>query len=216
MRVVFLLPRTKMGIAIVNDIVRYYDNLASSYDEKYVSGGLDNPYMRDEFAARQHFIDAGLIGRGPIISLGSGTGQDVEIICFPHHEKYVGFDVSPEMTNRAREKFPGYRFQLHDCTKPIELEEHNISFKPYTLVCMFGAANYLGIDKLLEHYCHLKFRAAFFVFYNENYQDGIADDYHVYNKKQLTERFSQYPATVVPLFNGSNYNVVNWNEDSSL
>ena len=57
--------------------------------------------------------------------------------------------------------------------------------------------------------CH----AAFFVFYNEAYDDDIYTEYHVYDRERLEVAFSRFGATVAPLFDGSNYYVVWWNED---
>jgi ubiquinone/menaquinone biosynthesis C-methylase UbiE len=202
--VLFLFGK-KVGNELMNDIQKFYDQIAQTYDEKYVFGGLDNPYMVDEYYANLRWQDSRI--NGSIVSLGVGTGQDVEILGFPHHEKFVGYDFSIGMINRARMKFSKYRFQLHDCNDMI------VDTTADVLVCMFGAANYLGATLLKKHYQNLKCRSAFFVFYNERYQDGIVDSCYMYTHNELMDEFKAYSPTVIPLFDGSNYNVVWWNEN---
>ena len=166
--------------------------------------GLDNDYMLDEWYAGEHFVATGITGR--IVSLGVGSGQDIEILGHPHHEQFVGYDISKGMLENGRAKFPKYSLLMHDCTQMIPNESADV------LVSMFGAANYLGADKLIEHYEWLGCRSAFFVFYNEDYVDDIYTGYHVYDQERLMIAFSRFGAQVVPLFDGSNYYVVWWNE----
>lgn len=196
----------EMGDDGVNDIGRVYDELSSTYEETYVHGGIDNKYIVDEVYAARHFFRSGIKGR--IVSLGVGSGQDIEILGHPSREDFVGYDVSEGMLNNGLAKFPDYDLRLHDCNEMIPGEHGDV------LVSMFGAANYLGADKLVEHYRYLGCRSAFFVFYNEHYHDEICDDYHVYDQDRLRVAFSEFDAQVKPLFDGSNYYVVWWNESN--
>jgi hypothetical protein len=86
------------------------------------------------------------------------------------------------------------------------------------LVSLFGAANYLGVNKLLEQYKRLNCTSAFFVFYNEEYEDGVidSDDYNLYSKSKLEDKFALFNPVVKPLEENSNYYVVWWNENSNL
>lgn len=185
-------------------LAKVYDELSLTYDEKYVHGGLDNPYMVDENYAREHWKEAKL--KGSIVSLGVGTGQDIEILCHPHPDLFVGYDISPGMLALAEQKFPGYNLKKHDCNQMINR-------KADVLVAIFGAANYLGADKLKEHYENMECKNAFFIFYDEKYVDGVADVYHTYDKNELEVIFSEFNPTVTNLFEGSNYYVVWWNNE---
>lgn len=194
-----------MGPDAVKDVRSAYDKLSKTYEEKYVAGGLDNKYMIDEWHASEHFARSGITGN--IVSLGVGSGQDIEILGHPHHEQFTGYDISKGMLENGRAKFSRYSLLMHDCTQMIPDKTADV------LVSMFGAANYLGADKLIEHYEWLGCHAAFFVFYNETYDDDIYTEYHVYDRERLEVEFSRFGATVAPLFDGSNYYVVWWNED---
>lgn len=175
-------------------IKQIYDDIAESYDEKYVVD-RSSSYMFDEFIAGLWWSAYGAEGR--ILSLGCGTGQDVEILNNP--KDFVGLDISNKMLEKAREKFPDYSFIQHDCNELIDLEAD-------VLVSMFGTPNYIGINKLKEHMKHTGAKNAFFVFYDENYQDGVAEHY-TYNVDELKEAFN---GKVSPLHlkGKSNYNVV--------
>ena len=185
----------------MNQVADIYNKLSETYEQKYILSDDAIKYLSDESNARKHWRDSGLSGR--IISLGCGSGQDIEILDFP--DFWTGYDISRGMIANGEYKFPTYNFIEHDCNEMI-FGTADI------LVCMFGAANYLGVDKLLEHYKHLGCHGAFFVFYNENYNDGIFDEYFRYTKADLEDAFNKYSPKVCPLAEGSNYYVVWWNE----
>lgn len=159
-------------------VEQVYDKLALDYDEKYVDGN-DNPYMRDEYAAAELYKQQNLEGK--IVSLGCGTGQDVSILGYPDPDLFVGYDISEGMLRKARLKHPEYQFIQHDCNQ-MTLSRCDI------LVSMFGTPNYIGHDKLMQHYHLTQAKHAFFVFYNENYVDGVVEKYYRYSTVQL-ERF---------------------------
>jgi len=199
----------KWGMSMEPTVAEIYNAASADYDEKYVQGD-DNEYLRDERLASFHWHQSGLGGN--IVSLGVGSGQDIEILGRPFPENFRGFDISTGMLDRAADKFPEYNFTLHDCNMMLTKDQPGCD----VLVSMFGPANYLGVNKLVGHYEHLGCTGAFFVFYNENYVDGVINEYHTYSKQKLEKKFEAYNATVLPLEEGSNYYVVWWDETRSI
>jgi SAM-dependent methyltransferase len=92
-----------------------YDEISKTYEEKYVAGGFQNSYMVDEFHAKTWWLWSRLKGR--IVSLGVGSGQDIEILGHPDPADFTGYDISEGMLANARQKFPAYADRLihHDC-----------------------------------------------------------------------------------------------------
>jgi hypothetical protein len=177
-----------------------YNNAAQWYEEKYVAGGWENnPYMKDEYDAHQFWMANGELGS--IISLGCGSGQDIKILGNPHPKTFTGYDFSEGMLANARSKFPDYKFELQDCKLPIN-DSCDI------LVSMFGAPNYIGLEKLLLHFFTFKAKHAFFVFYNETYDDGFGGDHYKYTLIELKDQLQFMNATVLPL--NENYYIVEW------
>jgi trans-aconitate methyltransferase len=193
------------------NVAEIYNTLAVDYEEKYVNGE-DNAYLRDEKLASFHWQMSGL--GGDIVSLGVGSGQDIEILGRPFPAQFRGFDISQGMLDNAMIKFPDYKFYLHDCETQLPSDQGDAD----VLVSLFGAANYLGVGKLLEQYTRLNCTGAFFVFYNEQYQDGVVDSdhYNLYSESKLQDKFAKYLPVVEPLEENSNYYVVWWNEDRDL
>jgi predicted TPR repeat methyltransferase len=193
---------------MVKDTQQIYDEIASEYDAKYVEGD-NNPYMFDEMMAGSHFKlslifniqDESQCPNNKIISLGCGTGQDVEILGNPQY--FVGYDISEEMLKVARKKFPHQNFIQRDCSELIDTNGD-------ILVSIFGTPNYIGPDMLKKHYEHMGCKHGFFVFYNEDYKDGVVPEYHVTSEDSLKESFKEYSPRVLPLYTNSNYYVVAW------
>lgn len=184
----------------ITNIDKAYDAAAVWYEEKYVNGGWENNiYMKDEKDAWQYWSMLNLSGK--IVSLGCGSGQDIPILDMPNPNNFEGYDISQGMLDNAKIKFPDYSFTHHDCNKMIDTTAD-------ILVSIFGTANYLGIDTLLQHYNHMNCKHAFFVFYDENYVDGIIDTYYGYTKEQLEKAFEQFNPDVRKLNN--NYYIVAW------
>jgi len=193
---------------MVNKVREIYDTLADRYDEKYVND-RESSYMKDEADAAFIYAKAerAILGFGNgVISLGCGTGQDIEIC--GHPETFIGFDISPNMLKKAEEKFhnpPNYRFIYHDCNTIYRGSFHLGN----TLVSMFGTPNYIGIDMLYKHYITFKCRHAFFVFYNELYKDGVVDNYQ---KTSFNDLMNAFPWARVRSLDvvSSNYYAVYW------
>ncbi len=200
----------KSGLRHVEAI---YNDLSETYEEKYVAGRLQNPYMADEFHAGTWWQWSRLKGR--IVSLGVGSGQDIEILGYPDPADFTGYDISEGMLANARQKFPAYADRLlhFDCEQRLPG-----GIQADVLVSMFGAPNYLGAERLLRHYDDLGCKGAFFVFYNEMYDDGLDVGTIYYSKRDLFDIFTPFFPTmnVIDLFPGSNYYVVMWNENQNL
>lgn len=179
---------------------KYNEAANTYYEEKYVEGGWEeNHYMQDEKDAHAFWMANREDGK--FISLGIGSGQDIPILGWPGHENFTGYDISQGMLNNALEKFPRYNFVLADCNEDID-DRCDI------LVSLFGVPNYIGVDKLIEHYNNFKAQHAFFVFYDENYEDGIAEEYNKYTKEELETLLSPYNPIVEKL--NDNYYIVKW------
>jgi predicted TPR repeat methyltransferase len=182
------------------NVERAYDQLANGYDELYIDP--DSEYMQDEAAATWAF--RGMKYRASnIISLGCGTGQDVAITN-ADPDKFVGFDVSEGMLAKARVKYPRHHFVRLDCNYVVRLLPDDGSI----LVSIFGTPNYLGADKLLEHYKASNCAHAFFIFYDHTYDDGVVSNYHKYRHEDLVTHFGAYTPVIRPL--RANYRVVAW------
>jgi ubiquinone/menaquinone biosynthesis C-methylase UbiE len=92
--------KMKSGLRHVEAI---YNDLSETYEEKYVAGGFQNSYMIDEFHAKTWWLWSRLKGR--IVSLGVGSGQDIEILGHPDPADFTGYDISEGMLANARQKF---------------------------------------------------------------------------------------------------------------
>lgn len=177
-----------------------YNEASSWYEDKYVQGGWENnPYMKDELEAHKFWMRHGEVGR--IISLGVGSGQDIPILNNPHPKTFVGYDFSEGMLANARAKFPDYTFKQADCREMID-DYCDI------LVSLFGVPNYIGLQKLLVHYHNFNAKHAFFVLYNENYDDGFGEEYYKYTYGELRLFLHMMEATIIPL--NENYYIVKW------
>ena len=177
-----------------------YNEAARWYEEKYVHGGWENNhYMKDEQDAYDFWMNNRSSGK--IISLGVGSGQDIEILGRPDPRLFIGYDISEGMLKNARKKFPEYDFKLQDCMLKIE---DNCD----VLVRMFGTPNYIGLYKLLSHYIRFKASHAFFIFYNENYNDGFDESCNRYTKSDLAKELTHFNPIIQDL--NENYYIVKW------
>lgn len=177
-----------------------YDEASVWYEQKYVEGGWENnPYMKDEYDSHKFWMANGEVGK--IISLGVGSGQDIEILGKPDPKTFIGYDMSEGMLNNARKKFPEYTFKLKDCNEYF-LDDCDI------LVSMFGTPNYIGLSKLLGHYQAFNAKHAFFVFYHEDYDDKFGEYYHKYTKIELENVLKAFNPIVKNL--NENYYIVKW------
>lgn len=177
-----------------------YDDAAQWYEQKYVEGGWENnPYMKDEYDAHQFWMANREVGK--IISLGCGSGQDIEILGNPDPNTFIGYDFSEGMLANARKKFPHYKFVNCDCKLPI-YDQCDI------LVSMFGTPNYIGLSTLMSHYQMFKAKHAFFVFYDENYKDGFVDFCYRYTQDELQSLLYAFNPIIQKL--NDNYYIVKW------
>jgi trans-aconitate methyltransferase len=177
-----------------------YDAAAAWYEYKYVMGGWENnPYMKDEHDAYKFWQEHGEVGN--IISIGVGSGQDIEILGNPDPKTFKGYDISSGMLENARKKFPTHEFIQADC-------EERLTGDCDILVSMFGAPNYIGISKLLQHYMDFNAKHAFFIIYNEHYDDGFDEYTHKYTQDQLKHYLAWFNPIVQKL--NDDYYIVKW------
>lgn len=177
-----------------------YNEASTWYEEKYVDGGWENNiYMKDEKDAHDFWQAHGEVGK--IISLGVGSGQDIEILGRPDPKTFIGYDISEGMLSNARKKFPEYTFKKHDCKVYIP-EKCDI------IVSMFGTPNYIGISTILDHYRKMNAKHAFLVLYDENYDDGFGEFYYKYTQKELETLLTPFKPIIQKL--NENYYIVKW------
>lgn len=184
----------------MKNLMKKYDEASEWYEQKYVSGGWENNhYMKDEYDAHKFWMENGEVGK--IVSLGVGSGQDIEILGRPHPSTFVGYDISEGMLSNARKKFPEYIFKNADCSMYIP-EKCDI------IVSMFGTPNYIGLSTLLKHYIDMNAKHAFFIFYNEDYDDGFNESYHRYSYNELKNILHAFDPIIQKL--NQNYYIVKW------
>lgn len=182
------------------NLKKKYNEASEWYEQKYVNGGWKhNHYMKDEYDAYKFWMSNRESGK--IVSLGVGSGQDIEILGKPDPNMFVGYDISEGMLDNARAKFPNYIFKNADCNMYIP-EKCDI------IVSMFGTPNYIGISKLLDHYINMEAKHAFFIFYNEYYDDGFGEYTHKYSYDELKRCFLKFSPIIENL--NENYYIVKW------
>ena len=94
--------------------IKYYDEMAHSYDDEFV---VEHKYIYPKIVG-QHFLNLSIKNDQPIADLGCGTG----LVAEPFAGKNMtidGFDISPEMIGKAKEKNIYRHLQITDLTKPI-------------------------------------------------------------------------------------------------
>ena len=193
-----------------------YDELAKTYDDTYVEGE-DNKYMKDERLAFEAYqmLNAPKSGfDGKIISLGCGTGQDIDILDFPLPSNFVGIDISSEMLKKAQAKHPHHTFVRNDLSETFRRNIDTLHLRGDRLVSMFGTPNYIGIGMLTKHYKDFGCKSAFFIFYNSEYDDGVVDKYYSYTHADLHHAFKHVNPYIFDLKresdDTSDYIVVMW------
>lgn len=104
------------------------DRLRADYDrvaDRYVDLGVgeldDEPWLR---AALTSFAEQ-VRGRGPVLDVGCGPGQ-VTAFLAELGVDVRGIDLSPQMVELARERFPGLRFEVGSATA-LEVAEGSLA-----------------------------------------------------------------------------------------
>ena len=188
-----------------------YNELSETYEGTYLSGDPNtNHYLFDDWMAARWFKDSRMTFDHAVV-LGCGSGNDIITLGYPLPEKYTGYDFSAGMLANANEKFPSYSFHEWNCLDMT-------GDKGDLLVSAFGVPNYIGAAKLIQHYNDVQANKAFFIFYENHYDDvaPISTQYD-YTQDELVEYFGQFKANVHKLWIKSptsmaEYNVVWWDE----
>jgi len=120
----------------LSDIAKYYDQETFAYDDGYSS------YVcKAEDAIVRNILLRTL--KGKILDIGAGSGLMCEMLDI---EDYFGIEISPQMTQLAKRKFPEKSLSIADM--------HHLPFKSNsfsTIVSLYGPFSYsLEPDKLID------------------------------------------------------------------
>lgn len=112
-------PATLAQSSAHTDILTYYDQLASTYDENRFA----NTYGRFIHAEEEALLRKLLVNReGQVLDVGCGTGR---LLPFATH----GIDISPNMIEEARQKFPDKKLSVSDGESlPFEADHFDAVF----------------------------------------------------------------------------------------
>jgi len=127
------------GEYIVRDLSEVYDAMAGEYDQRYRN--LIH-YVEDEIIGQflGHLYAPGM----SVLDVGCGTGNMITVGHL-EPEDYTGIDVSANMLNQARDKFPNHAHGLinHDATV-------GLNGKWDIIIAVFGVVNYIGLDQWVK------------------------------------------------------------------
>lgn len=84
-----------------------YSEIADTYDSRYV-----HEDSLDENRQIKHLLNLYVGKTDKVIDLGCGTGFAVSMI--PQETDYIGLDISEEMIEQARKKYPARKFIVQD------------------------------------------------------------------------------------------------------
>ena len=174
------------------NLEQLYDSVADGYDKEYQQA----QYARDEQQTAKLLQKLKPYGR--VLSLGCGTGQDIDIGNFVK-QYFVGLDNSINMLSKAMVKYPGYTFAKWDCSTPYP----NMSD---TVVSLFGTINYVGINSFtdqIQQSCAFKW---FGVMFSPQYKPGLGSEHCTYyHPVEIREAFAKIGREVHirALFGGS-------------
>ena len=143
-----------------------YDSVANNYDEEY----QQEKWRVDELRTAYHLRK--LQPYGMTLSLGCGTGQDIEIGGFKPNQ-FIGLDNSINMLAQAMRKFPGYRFSKWDCSVTFD-------FPANTIVSLFGTINYVGLEHFIAQIEESCAEQYFAVVFSPKYKPALGHDCCVY------------------------------------
>lgn len=126
------------------NIKQIYDQLATSYDKRYIE-----PIHFIEDAIIKWRLDDILNDSDSIVDIGCGTGHLITIAQI-EPSNYLGVDISEKMILEAEKKYPEWEFWNEDA---CSLVLSNNKFDVVTAV--FGQINYIGINDFIEIMDHL-------------------------------------------------------------
>ena len=175
------------------DHVKYYDEMAHSYDDEFV---VEHKYIYPQIVG-QHFLNFSTPKDQPIADLGCGTGLVAEPLAC-RNLTIDGFDISPEMIRKAREKNIYRDLQVTDLTKSIE---HRLGKYGGLVSCGTFTLGHLG-PPALENCLRLTKSEAFCViginslhFQNEGFED-------YFNETFRKGKISRPNIEEVPIYEG--------------
>jgi chorismate mutase/ubiquinone/menaquinone biosynthesis C-methylase UbiE len=137
-------------------------SVAQKYDDYEKAEGTHIECVREENLLEEL---TNLHSGGIAVNLGCANGSHVTSIMGPGFDKVIGYDISPDMIDCAKKRFPKHTFFVHDLDTGIPLEDESVDF----IVANFGAASEVCREILWqETFRVLRFGGrAFFSFYNK-------------------------------------------------
>lgn len=142
-------------LALTEKVARVYDE----YDQS--AEGTHMEYVRESELLQEL---SGLHQGGVVANLGCANGTQVTELLSSRFERVVGYDISPDMIECAKEKFPNCEFHIHDLDIGIPLEDNSVDL----VIANFGAASEVCKDLWQETSRILRPGGrAYFSFYNQ-------------------------------------------------
>lgn len=129
-------------------IASQYDGQAENYDKTY--GGPE--CQAEDKALRDFLKDQGVVGAGTtsknVLDASCGQGLLLDLfseetdVFFPQ-ANYQGVDLSSEMLERARKKYPAHQWVEGDAMVP-HTDKNNSMFHPDLVISLYGMLDYVG------------------------------------------------------------------------
>lgn len=145
---------------------KLYDEVANWYDEEY----QQDKWRDDEQQTAKHLRL--LQPYGLVLSLGCGTGQDIEIGGLKP-QCFIGLDNSANMLMQAMKKFPGYAFSKWDCSITFDAQAD-------TVISLFGTINYVGLEQFVAQVVESNATKFFGVMFSPKYKPALGSEFCTY------------------------------------
>lgn len=194
----------------MNESKKYYDLLASVYDKATEIPGAWNP-PRIIYDAIKNRVS----NQSKILDIGVGTGQSIaEIYCQGQYKEIYGVDVSPNMLDICRVKYPNVKLSQIFSIRDIEkIDDY------FDIVISSGTIEFIeDLDMLFQQVRRKQGKDSIFAF---TYEPIIYLHPFQKDEKSLTvldkssklyvEKFYTYrhkPQEILNLLNKNNYEII--------
>jgi len=187
------------GEKLADEVVSIYNQRAEIYDkDKKTEQFIEEEIVGDVFEKR---VCKGVQKKfkESVLSIGCGTGSDIASLQL-EPDGFLGLDISHNMLKVARRNYPNYRFENHDCSKP--LGEGWGEFK--NICALFGVPNYVGLTSLVQTYKDVLASGMLAVFYADDYVPTYLS--HIKNsfRKYTVDRIKEELDPLIPMDNEFN------------
>ena len=134
-----------------------------------------------------------------VLSIGCGTGNDISALQL-EPDGFLGLDISYNMLKVARRNYPKYRFENHDCSKPL-----GEGWGEFKKVCALGGVpNYIGLASLVQTYKDVRADGMVAVFYADDYVPPYLSNIKNPFRKYTVERIKEEIDPLIPMDNEFN------------